>query len=216
MAIPRAAQWTTKHCNALAALKAELPAQRQPFSAVKPAVAAEHHPHRTHRKQAQRTKDLTRTVHLAWRMNSGNVYSASRRSQWEPWPRRAPPSHLPEGLLVLRAMRTTLLCSFASPHSRARSALSSSPRLRRRRLRRPRPPRRRRPRVRLPSDVRPTAYELELRIDPDADAFGGTVRIALDLQRPRRVLWLHVTSSRSPTRGCPSRAARCSPRAMRR
>jgi cytosol alanyl aminopeptidase len=47
------------------------------------------------------------------------------------------------------------------------------------------------PTGRLPSDVRPVHYELELRIDPRAPSFTGKVSIRIDLERPRDVIWLH-------------------------
>ncbi len=47
------------------------------------------------------------------------------------------------------------------------------------------------PKVRLPADVRPTAEALELRIDPKQDRFSGSVDIAISLDQPRSVVWLH-------------------------
>jgi alanyl aminopeptidase len=47
------------------------------------------------------------------------------------------------------------------------------------------------PKVRLPGDTRPTAEALELHIDPAADRFSGTVDIAITLDQPRSVVWLH-------------------------
>ncbi|MEM6790983.1 MAG: M1 family metallopeptidase [Myxococcota bacterium] len=44
---------------------------------------------------------------------------------------------------------------------------------------------------RLPGDVIPSRYGLQLRIDPSRTSFSGTVRIDVDLQNPRRELWLH-------------------------
>ena len=50
------------------------------------------------------------------------------------------------------------------------------------------------PAVRLPSDTRPTAESLELHIDPKQDRFSGTVDIAITLDQPRSVVWLHGKS----------------------
>ncbi len=47
------------------------------------------------------------------------------------------------------------------------------------------------PRGRLPGDVVPRHYTLDLEIRPDMERFGGRVRIDLELQRPRSVIWLH-------------------------
>lgn len=47
------------------------------------------------------------------------------------------------------------------------------------------------PTVRLPSDTRPLAESIELRVVPSDDRFSGTVEISMTLDRARRVLWLH-------------------------
>ena len=47
------------------------------------------------------------------------------------------------------------------------------------------------PKGQLGDAVVPTHYELQLEIDPAQERFGGSVRIALDLQTPLDVLWLH-------------------------
>jgi alanyl aminopeptidase len=44
---------------------------------------------------------------------------------------------------------------------------------------------------RLPADVRPTRYALDLTIDPSRERFLGEARIAVDLGHTRRVIWLH-------------------------
>ena len=44
---------------------------------------------------------------------------------------------------------------------------------------------------RLPDDVRPTHYALELTVVPGAERCAGTAQIQLQLDRQRRVLWLH-------------------------
>jgi len=78
---------------------------------LKPAVAAGAPPHRNPSKAGPRGRRISRAPCTSpGDMNSGTVYSRRGEVNGKPWPRRAPPSHLPEGLLVLRAMRTTLLC----------------------------------------------------------------------------------------------------------
>ncbi len=47
------------------------------------------------------------------------------------------------------------------------------------------------PRGRLPDDVRPLRYELELTLRPDRDRFSGRVVVELLLSTRRRSLWLH-------------------------
>jgi alanyl aminopeptidase len=47
------------------------------------------------------------------------------------------------------------------------------------------------PKVRLPADTHPTAETLELHIDPKQDRFSGKVDIAVTLDQPRSVIWLH-------------------------
>lgn len=44
---------------------------------------------------------------------------------------------------------------------------------------------------RLPSDVRPLRYKLNLSIDPAQERFGGSVEIAVELQKQRDVIWMH-------------------------
>lgn len=44
---------------------------------------------------------------------------------------------------------------------------------------------------RLPTDVRPLRYGLELNLDPKLDRFGGKVDILLSVDRARRVFFLH-------------------------
>ncbi|MDX1455239.1 MAG: M1 family metallopeptidase [Gammaproteobacteria bacterium] len=43
----------------------------------------------------------------------------------------------------------------------------------------------------LPRDVAPLAYDISLRIDPDASRLTGQVGIDIQLTRPRDVIWLH-------------------------
>ena len=47
------------------------------------------------------------------------------------------------------------------------------------------------PKLRLPGDTRPTAEAIELHIDPKQDRFSGIVDIAVTLDQPRTVVWLH-------------------------
>jgi cytosol alanyl aminopeptidase len=47
------------------------------------------------------------------------------------------------------------------------------------------------PLARLPGDVRPTHYDLQMRIVPARDRFEGYVHVRIELTRPRRVLWMH-------------------------
>lgn len=44
---------------------------------------------------------------------------------------------------------------------------------------------------RLPTEVRPLSYQLDLHVDPDQDRFTGRVRIDLTVERPVRSLTLH-------------------------
>jgi alanyl aminopeptidase len=48
------------------------------------------------------------------------------------------------------------------------------------------------PSGRLPDDVTPLRYGLDLRILPSEERFTGRVRIEVELVRPRRVIWLHA------------------------
>jgi cytosol alanyl aminopeptidase len=47
------------------------------------------------------------------------------------------------------------------------------------------------PAGRLPSDVRPLSYDLNLTVDPSADGFSGIVKIQIELEKPASVLWIH-------------------------
>ena len=47
------------------------------------------------------------------------------------------------------------------------------------------------PALRLPSDVKPTHYALNLQIDPDQAEFSGSAAIDLMFSAPRDVLWVH-------------------------
>ena len=65
------------------------------------------------------------------------------------------------------------------------------------------------PSLRLPGDTRPLSERLELRVSPDRPGFSGSADIVVQLDRARRILWLHgrklhVTSARAtPDGGAP-------------
>jgi len=64
------------------------------------------------------------------------------------------------------------------------------------------------PSFRLPGDVRPRSYELELTIVPDQASAAGRVRIAAEVVRPARVVWLNATNlaiARAELDGKPAR-----------
>ncbi|HZX42043.1 MAG TPA: M1 family metallopeptidase, partial [Myxococcaceae bacterium] len=48
------------------------------------------------------------------------------------------------------------------------------------------------PALRLPTDVRPTAERISLRLDPRAESFSGTVRIQLAVSAEVPAFWLHA------------------------
>jgi len=50
--------------------------------------------------------------------------------------------------------------------------------------------------MRLPDEVRPLGYELELRVDPDQPKFSGQVRIEVQLDKPAKELRLHARKLR--------------------
>ncbi len=50
------------------------------------------------------------------------------------------------------------------------------------------------PKVRLPEGTRPTAETLVLTIDPKKDGFSGVVDIAVTLDKPHGVMFLHGKS----------------------
>ncbi len=47
------------------------------------------------------------------------------------------------------------------------------------------------PALRLPGDVRPTGYSVELTLDPKVSAFQGVVELGLEVSKPTSVVWLH-------------------------
>jgi aminopeptidase N len=48
------------------------------------------------------------------------------------------------------------------------------------------------PGLRLPAEARPTAYVLDLRIDPAAERVPGKVTIDVEITKPTQTLWLHA------------------------
>ncbi|MFI5308477.1 MAG: M1 family aminopeptidase [Polyangiales bacterium] len=48
------------------------------------------------------------------------------------------------------------------------------------------------PKGKLPRDVRPSSYSLELEIAPERETFSGTARIAVDLSQSTSRVWLHA------------------------
>nr|WP_010133326.1 M1 family metallopeptidase [Microbulbifer agarilyticus] len=52
-------------------------------------------------------------------------------------------------------------------------------------------PREQAPAGRLPDDVRPSAYRLDLTLDPRQDTFHGQVEIDIDLDNPTDHIWIH-------------------------
>ena len=63
------------------------------------------------------------------------------------------------------------------------------------------------PALRLPGDVRPLRYALDLTIVPDREAFDGIVRIDAVVERPTRVVWLNAHRAHDVA-GEPRRPAR--------
>jgi peptidase M1-like protein len=64
------------------------------------------------------------------------------------------------------------------------------------------------PELRLPGDVRPTSYALDLTIVPDQPAAAGRVHIAAEVVRPARIVWLHASGlaiARAELDGKPAR-----------
>jgi alanyl aminopeptidase len=56
----------------------------------------------------------------------------------------------------------------------------------------PMPPEDPAPKGRLPADVRPARYALGLTLIPENKTFEGTVEIAIKLDQPRAVIWMHA------------------------
>jgi len=64
------------------------------------------------------------------------------------------------------------------------------------------------PRLRLPGDVAPASYALELTVVPDQPTAAGRIRIAAEVRRPTRVVWLNATGlaiERAALDGSPAR-----------
>lgn len=67
------------------------------------------------------------------------------------------------------------------------------------------------PALRLPGDVKPTGYALELTVVPDQPTAAGRVQIAAEVVRPARVVWLDaagLTIARAALDGKPARLIR--------
>jgi len=47
------------------------------------------------------------------------------------------------------------------------------------------------PHAMLPDNVSPTAYRIDMIMDPDADGFSGTVDIDIDIAEPTSLIWIH-------------------------
>jgi aminopeptidase N len=65
------------------------------------------------------------------------------------------------------------------------------------------------PALRLPGDVVPVRYALELTVDPEQPTAAGRIRIAAEVVRPTRVVWLNATGlaiERATLGGAPARA----------
>ncbi len=64
------------------------------------------------------------------------------------------------------------------------------------------------PELRLPGDVKPTSYALDLTIVPDQPAVAGRVHIAAEVVQPARIVWLHAAAlaiARAELDGKPAR-----------
>jgi cytosol alanyl aminopeptidase len=48
------------------------------------------------------------------------------------------------------------------------------------------------PQLRLPGDVQPTRYELDLNLAPAKDTFDGTIGIDVSVKQPTSLIWLHA------------------------
>ncbi len=77
--------------------------------------------------------------------------------------------------MIQRLLTTILLLSLSSPTVWADGSVTASDA----------------PKLRLSGAVRPTGYEVELTLRPEADSFPGRVAIDLELREATRVIWLH-------------------------
>ncbi|MEJ7604995.1 MAG: M1 family metallopeptidase [Bryobacteraceae bacterium] len=50
------------------------------------------------------------------------------------------------------------------------------------------------PKLRLPGDVRPLRYELDLQLDPQQDRYSGKVAIDIEVLQPTKTVWLNSTA----------------------
>ncbi|HEY0991242.1 MAG TPA: M1 family metallopeptidase [Kofleriaceae bacterium] len=102
-------------------------------------------------------------------------------------------------------MRVALLAAFAACSSPAPRQVAATPPARPPAATPVDPPP---PSFRLPGDVRPRSYELELTIVPDQASATGRIRIAAEVVRPARVVWLNATDlaiARAELDGKPAR-----------
>ncbi len=49
------------------------------------------------------------------------------------------------------------------------------------------------PQLRLPDTVKPSSYQVELKLDPNETTFSGRVNIKVDLKEPVQTIWLNAT-----------------------
>lgn len=94
----------------------------------------------------------------------------------------------PRGLLVVALLVSGLAIpsglSCASPQPVVAAAPTSPPA--------PPPPDEPSPGFRLPGDTRPLDYSVTLDVDPEKESFSGQARIRVQLDAPRRTIWLHA------------------------
>src|SRR5205085_8607881 len=67
------------------------------------------------------------------------------------------------------------------------------------------------PGLRLSPDIRPVAYDLELRIVPSEPTFSGKVTVPLTLAKPAWVIWLNATDLKVTAATIDGAAARVIP-----
>src|SRR3954470_13438992 len=64
------------------------------------------------------------------------------------------------------------------------------------------------PKLRLPGDVEPVRYELDLNLTPAKDTFNGTVAIDVQVKKPTPVIWLNssgLTIASAKVGGAPAK-----------
>ncbi|HYP05075.1 MAG TPA: M1 family aminopeptidase, partial [Bryobacteraceae bacterium] len=70
------------------------------------------------------------------------------------------------------------------------------------------------PKLRLPGDVQPLRYELDLNVSPAKDGFDGTVAIDVEVKRPAAIVWLHAVGLKvtsATVGGKPAKVTEASP-----